>query len=61
MRGTGDGPMAEALTVKPADLTQFSKKNGGVFPYVEVFRAVDGRKRVRGHGESVLLPVLRAH
>lgn len=52
--GTGDGPLAEALVVKPADLTQFSKNNGGVFPYLQVFRAVDGRKRVRGHGEAAM-------
>lgn len=46
----GDGPLAEFLTVKPADLTTLSKQNNGQFPVQQVFDAIDGRTLVRGHG-----------
>ena len=42
--GTGDGPMEEILTVKPADLTQLSASNGGIFPTFRVVRQIDGRR-----------------
>jgi mono/diheme cytochrome c family protein len=48
--GKGDGQLADALRVKPADLTILAKKNGGTFPKDQVLRAVDGRKPVKGHG-----------
>ncbi len=32
-KGKGDGPMADLLTVAPADLTQLRKKNDGEFPF----------------------------
>jgi mono/diheme cytochrome c family protein len=48
--GKGDG---EAVTVlpalKPSDLTQLSKKNGGQFPTQEVYQAIDGRDDVAAH------------
>lgn len=51
--GKGDGPMREWLAITPADLTQLSKKNGGVFPFWHIYRVIDGRgERVRGHGSS---------
>jgi len=46
----GDGPMAAALTKKPSDLTAIAKRNGGKFPPDIVFRTVDGRNPVLGHG-----------
>jgi mono/diheme cytochrome c family protein len=46
----GDGPMAPALTRKPADLTMIAKKNGGKYPADVVFRTIDGRNPVFGHG-----------
>lgn len=49
-QGRGNGPMAELLTIKPADLTQISKANGGKFPFLKVFQTIDGRATVRGHG-----------
>jgi mono/diheme cytochrome c family protein len=48
----GDGPLANLLTAKPADLTQLAKQNGGTFPGVKVMRAIDGREEVRAHGTS---------
>ena len=46
----GDGPLASSMTRKPADLTEIAKRNGGVYPSELVFRTIDGRKPVRGHG-----------
>jgi mono/diheme cytochrome c family protein len=46
----GDGSLAQMLLVKPADLTQLSKRNGGQFPFWRVYRMIDGREEVRGHG-----------
>jgi mono/diheme cytochrome c family protein len=48
--GRGDGVVANLLTVKPADVTRLSKKNGGQFPFWQVYRVVDGREEIKGHG-----------
>ena len=42
--------MATLLVFKPADLTQLSKKNNGEFPFWRIYRAIDGRDIIRGHG-----------
>jgi mono/diheme cytochrome c family protein len=49
-KAQGDGPLATMLVVKPADLTQLSKRNNGQFPFWRVYRTIDGREEVRGHG-----------
>ena len=49
--GLGDGPLADELQTRPADLTQLAQKNGGEFPYWHVFATIDGRFVVPGHGE----------
>ena len=46
----GDGPMAEHLRTKPADLTRLAQRNDGRFPSDAVYAAIDGREKVRGHG-----------
>jgi universal stress protein A len=46
----GDGPLANAMSRKPANLTEIAKRNGGQFPPDLVFRTIDGRQPVRGHG-----------
>jgi mono/diheme cytochrome c family protein len=49
--GKGDGGAANILTVKPADLTQLSKKSGGEFPFWRMYRIIDGREEeIKGHG-----------
>lgn len=48
----GDGPVANLLTEKPADLTQLAKANGGNFPGIKVMREIDGRDTIRAHGTS---------
>jgi mono/diheme cytochrome c family protein len=46
----GDGPLADSMRRRPADLTEIAKRNKGAFPTDEVFRIIDGRRPVRGHG-----------
>jgi len=48
--GRGDGIMRKYLTVPPANLRQLAKKNGGTFPFWEVYAKIDGQREVRGHG-----------
>lgn len=50
LNGKGNGDMARLLKVKPANLTQLGAKNWGIFPFWQVYRIVDGREEVRGHG-----------
>jgi len=48
--GRGDGPAAEMLRAKPADLTKIAARRGGDFPAGEVARHIDGRFRLPAHG-----------
>ena len=48
--GTGNGKIAALLVFKPINLTQLSKQHKGEFPFWRVYRAIDGRDFVRGHG-----------
>jgi mono/diheme cytochrome c family protein len=46
----GKGPVAKFLNVPPSDLSQLAKRNAGRFPFWEVYRIIDGREGIRGHG-----------
>jgi mono/diheme cytochrome c family protein len=46
----GDGPLAESLRTRPADLTLLAKRNGDKFDADKVHRIIDGRQPVKGHG-----------
>ena len=46
----GDGPLAESMRRRPANLTEIGKRNKGEFPADEVFKPIDGRTPVKGHG-----------
>jgi mono/diheme cytochrome c family protein len=46
----GDGPLADALRYRPADLTLIAKRNRGKFDAEKVYRMIDGRDLVKGHG-----------
>ncbi|HEX8031054.1 MAG TPA: universal stress protein [Vicinamibacterales bacterium] len=46
----GDGPLASNMIRKPANLTEIAKRNGGLFPSEMVFKTIDGRQPIRGHG-----------
>ena len=50
LTGKGDGPLAPILKKPPADLTQISKKSGGIFPHAKVRQFIDGERAVRAHG-----------
>ena len=49
-QGKGDGSFAKLLRKSPADLTQITPLADGSFPAVQVFRTIDGRDPVAGHG-----------
>ena len=46
----GDGLLAEHLRYRPADLTLIAKRNRGTFDRDRVYRTIDGRDPVKGHG-----------
>jgi mono/diheme cytochrome c family protein len=48
--GKGDGASADTLKVKPANLTRLTRGNEGEFPFERVYRTIDGREVIRGHG-----------
>lgn len=48
--GQGNGPAANALKKRPADLTQLSRKNNGNFPEVRVIRFIRGDDVIPAHG-----------
>lgn len=49
-KGKGDGPYSAYLIKTPSDLTLISKKNKGSFPFMWVYRIIDGRLMVGAHG-----------
>lgn len=46
----GDGPLADNLRHAPPDLTTLARRNEGKFDAVMVYRVIDGRDPVKGHG-----------
>ncbi|NNK79260.1 MAG: cytochrome c [Litoreibacter sp.] len=48
----GDGMVGTLFRIKPPNLTTLTRDNGGVFPFLEVFQAVDGHRKIAAHGES---------
>jgi len=46
----GNGPVASALTVQPADLTRIAARRGGRFEASEIAAFIDGRVDVLAHG-----------
>lgn len=52
--GRGDGPGAEGLNPRPADLTRLAADNGGVFPRVQVMAKVYGYHRGEGGGGGAM-------
>ena len=52
--GQGDGPVAEALKVRPTNLTLLQSVNDGVFPAERLTEYIDGREYVAAHGSRVM-------
>ena len=51
--GTGAGaPFMESLKKSPPDLTMISKRNGGTFPYKQVFTWIQDPAGTRSHGSA---------
>jgi mono/diheme cytochrome c family protein len=50
--GKGDGPAAPALKKSPANLTELTARNGGKFPELRVFNAIQGDPEVVSHGSK---------
>ena len=52
LNGKGDSVMKNLnlLAENPPGLTRLSKQHGGKFPFWQVYRIVDGREPVKGHG-----------
>ncbi len=52
LSGKGDGPFAEQLQTAAVvpDLTELSKKNNSVFPFMRVYEIIDGEHSLAGHG-----------
>jgi hypothetical protein len=50
--GKGESVMTtfNLLKVTPPDLTKLSKRHKGQFPFWQVYRIIDGREEVKGHG-----------
>jgi mono/diheme cytochrome c family protein len=63
--GTGGGPVAPALKTPPTDLTTLARRNGGVFPAMQVGVMLSGPRRATlpAHGSAempVWGPIFRA-
>lgn len=52
--GKGDGPAAQALKTRPADLTTLAARNGGQFPEMRVMGAIKAGPRVPAHGSETM-------
>jgi mono/diheme cytochrome c family protein len=46
----GDGPLAASMRRQPPNLTEITKRQKGTYPKEMVFKIIDGRQRVAGHG-----------
>lgn len=46
----GDGPLAASMRRTPPNLTEITKRHKGAFPAELIFKIIDGRQRVPGHG-----------
>lgn len=54
--GHGEGPVGDALRVRPPDLTLLAKNNDGVFAAARIERIIDGRDIMAAHG-TMEMPV----
>jgi len=48
--GRGDGPLADTLKRRPADLTELAKRDGGRVDEAKLMSFIDGRRAVAEHG-----------
>ena len=48
----GDGVIAKSLKKRPADLSQLTRRNNGIFPEEKIAKTIDGRMPGSPHGDS---------
>ena len=44
--------VSELTRLKPSDLTEIAKRNGGTYDVEQVMKIIDGRTKVKGHGHG---------
>ena len=54
--GKGQGPLADAMKLVPADLTRLAARSNGEFPASRVSDVIRNGGGVLGHGSSAMLP-----
>lgn len=52
----GQGPLAAAMKVVPADLTRIAAEHGGEFPDAKIADVIRNGGAVLGHGSRAMLP-----
>jgi mono/diheme cytochrome c family protein len=52
--GRGSGAVSAFLKVKVPDLTLLKKQNKGIYPMDKVMFAIDGRRKLRSHGDPAM-------
>jgi mono/diheme cytochrome c family protein len=50
--GSGDGPAAAALKIKPPELSTIARRNGGTFPTARILSFIAGDKVLVAHGSG---------
>ncbi|MFY0692714.1 MAG: cytochrome c [Paracoccaceae bacterium] len=50
--GAGDGAVGALFAQAPRDLRTLAAQNGGVFPFADVYQAIEGRREIAAHGGS---------
>jgi len=50
--GAGDGPVADYLRVVPPDLRKLAWRSSGRFDSEKIYKLIDGREAIGGHGGS---------
>jgi mono/diheme cytochrome c family protein len=54
--GRGNGPLANAMKIVPADLTRLSTRNQGTYPAAKIGDVIRNGGGVLGHGSTAMLP-----
>ena len=52
-----DGEGGKEVDIPGPDLTHLSQRNGGTFPFQEVYEVIDGRKKAAAHERLLSMPL----
>lgn len=53
-KANGKGPLAQYMTIKPADLTTITERHQGQFPEAQIRRIITGEENPPGHGTRAM-------